>query len=92
MGKGYGGYGVTDRANGIALHQQRQGTEAEPKQVLLSHPDTEVTETGLKTRARLRLSQKATETQGPKQGQIGPNISLLRFHRYFLRPWVMQRS
>jgi hypothetical protein len=32
------------------------------KQVLLSHPDMEVTETGLKTWARLRLSHKASET------------------------------
>ena len=29
------------------------------KQVLLSHSDTEVTETGFKTPARLRLSHKA---------------------------------
>jgi hypothetical protein len=57
------GYGVTDRANGKALHQQRRG-RGKAKQVLLSHPDMEVTETGFKTQARLRLSpNKATETR-----------------------------
>ena len=52
---------MTDRANGKALHQERWG-RGRAKQVLLSHPDREVTETGLKTRARLRLSHKATKT------------------------------
>jgi hypothetical protein len=41
------GYGVTDKANGKALPQQRLG-RGKAKQVLLSHPDMEVTETGLK--------------------------------------------
>ena len=54
---------MTDRANGKALHQQQQG-RGRAKQVLLSHPDTEVTETGLKTRARLGFVLKA---------KIGPN-------------------
>jgi hypothetical protein len=39
---------VSDRANGKALHQQQWG-RGRAKQVLLSHPDMEVTETGLKT-------------------------------------------
>jgi hypothetical protein len=53
---------VTDRANGKALHQQWWG-RGRAKQDLLSHLDMEVTETGLKTRARLRLSHKAAETR-----------------------------
>ena len=61
MGKGDRGYGVTDRANGKALHKQQRG-RGRAKQVLLSHPNTEVTETGLKTRARLRHTYKAEET------------------------------
>jgi hypothetical protein len=48
VGKGDGGYGVTDRANGKGLYQQWQG-RGRAKQVLLGHPDTEVTKTGLKT-------------------------------------------
>jgi hypothetical protein len=71
---------VTDRANGKALHQQWQGRGG-AKQVLLSHPDKEVTETGHKTRARLRLSHEATETRGrlrfvlkaQTRTKIGPN-------------------
>ena len=39
---------MTNRANGKALPQQRQG-RGRAKQVLLSHPDMEVTEIGLKT-------------------------------------------
>ena len=54
---------MTDRANGKALHQQQQG-RGRTKHVLLSHLDREVTETGLKTQARLRLSpHKAAETR-----------------------------
>ena len=79
MGKGDRGYGVTDRANGIALHQQRQGTEAEPKQVLLSHPDMEVTETGLKTQARLWFVLKAqTRTKGAQLCFITEIVSLTK--------------
>ena len=71
---------MTDRANGKALHQQRQG-RGRAKQVLLSHPDMEVTETGLKTGARLWLSHKAAETQArlrfvlkvQTRGKMGPN-------------------
>jgi hypothetical protein len=51
---------VTDRANGEALHQQRWG-RGRVKQVLLSHPNTEVTGTGLRTLARLRPSHKDAE-------------------------------
>jgi hypothetical protein len=40
------------------LHQQWQG-RGRAKQVLLSHPNTEVTETGLKTQTRLRFILKA---------------------------------
>jgi hypothetical protein len=47
---------VTDRANGESLNQQHRA-----KQVLLSHHDRELTKTSLKTQARLRLSQMATE-------------------------------
>ena len=40
-------------------------------------PDTEVTETGLKTQARLRLSNKAAELEfvlkAQNQSQIGPD-------------------
>ena len=61
MGKGDRGYGVIDRANGKALHQLWKG-RGRAKQALLSHLDTEVTETGLKTRARLRLTYEAEET------------------------------
>ena len=46
---------MTDRANGKVLHQQQWG-RGRAKQDLLSHPDPEMTETGLKTQARLRLS------------------------------------
>ena len=53
VGKGDRVNGVTDRANGKAPNQQWQG-RSRAKQVLLSHSDTEVTETGHKTRARLR--------------------------------------
>ena len=60
--KGDGGYGVTDKANVKAIHQQKQG-RGRAKQILLTHPGMEVTETGLKTQARLKLSHKATETQ-----------------------------
>jgi hypothetical protein len=49
---------VTDRANGKALHQQQRG-KGRAKQFLLSHPNTEVTETGLKTPARLGFVLKA---------------------------------
>ena len=54
---------MTDRANGKALHQQRQG-RGRAKQVLLSHPDTEMTDRDLKTQARVC-------PQGPNQGQNG---------------------
>jgi hypothetical protein len=39
---------VTDRTNGKGLHQQWRG-RGRAKQDLLSHPNTEVIETGLKT-------------------------------------------
>jgi hypothetical protein len=52
---------MIDRANGKALHQLWKG-RGRAKQALLSHLDTEVTETGLKTRARLRLTYEAEET------------------------------
>ena len=52
---------MTDRANLKALHQQRQG-RGRTKQVLLTHPNMEVTKAGLKTRARIKLSYKAVET------------------------------
>jgi hypothetical protein len=52
---------VTDRANGKALHQQGGEGRDRAKQALLSHRDMEVTETGLKTGARLRLSHKKLE-------------------------------
>ena len=58
MGKGDREYGVTDKPNGNALHQQQQG-RGRTKHVLLSHLDREVTETGLKTQARLRFVLKA---------------------------------
>ena len=67
MGKGDRGYGVTDRANGKALHQQQWG-RGRAKQVLLSHPNTEVTETGLKIGARLRFVLKAQT-----RAKMGPN-------------------
>ena len=55
---------MTDRANGKALHQQWQG-RGRAKQVLLSHPNMEVTETGHKTQARLWFVLKAqTRTKG----------------------------
>jgi hypothetical protein len=57
-----GGNGVIGRTNGKALPQQ-WWDRGRAKQVLLSHTDTEVTETGLKTRARYRLSHEASETQ-----------------------------
>ena len=56
-----GGNGVIGRTNGKALPQQ-WWDRGRAKQVLLSHTDTEVTETGLKTRARLRLTYEAEET------------------------------
>ena len=66
-GKGVRRYGVTDRANGKALHQQWQG-RGRAKQVLLSHPNKEVTETSLKTWARLGFVLRAqTRTK------MGPN-------------------
>ena len=58
---------MTDRANGKALHQQWRG-RGRAKQVLLSHPDMEVTETGLKTQARLRFVLKAQT-----RAKMGPN-------------------
>jgi hypothetical protein len=58
---------VTDRAKGKVLHQQQQG-KGRAKQVLLSYPDSEVTETGLKTRARLRFVLKAQT-----RAKMGPN-------------------
>ena len=58
---------MTDRANGKALHQQWQG-RGRAKQVLLSHPNTEVTETGLKTQARLGFVLKAQT-----RVKLGPN-------------------
>jgi hypothetical protein len=61
------GYGVTDRANGKALHQQQQG-RGRAKQVLLSHPNMEVTETGLKTQVRLGFVLKAQT-----RVKLGPN-------------------
>ena len=48
---------MTDRANGKALPQQQWGRDRD-KQILLSHPNTEVTETALK-----RLSHKAAENR-----------------------------
>ena len=54
MGKGDREYGVTDRANCKALPQQWQG-RGKAKQDLLSHLDTEVTETSLKTQDRLKF-------------------------------------
>ena len=72
---------MTDRANGKALHLQWWG-RGRAKHVLLNHLDTEVTETGLKTRARLRLSQEAADTQArlgcvlkaQTRAKIEPNI------------------
>ena len=80
MGKGDRGYGVTDKANGKALHHQWQ-CRVRAKQVFLSLPDTEVTETGLKTQARLRLSHRAAETRArlrfvlkaQTRAKMGPN-------------------
>jgi hypothetical protein len=64
---------VTDGANGKALHQQWWG-RGRAKQVLLSHPDMEVTETGLKPRVRLGFVLKAqTRTK------MGPNIARVDF-------------
>ena len=71
---------MTDRANGKALHQQWWG-RGRVKQVVLSHPGTEVTAAELKTRARLRLSHKATETRArlrfvlkaQTRAKMGPN-------------------
>lgn len=45
---------MTNRANGKALPQQWQG-RGKAKQDLLSHLDTEVTETSLKTQDRLKF-------------------------------------
>jgi hypothetical protein len=59
---------VTDKANVKALHQQWQDRER-AKQVLLSHPDMEMTETGLKTRARLQFVLKAQN-----RAKTGSNI------------------
>ena len=78
MGKGDGGYGVTDRANGKALHQQQQG-RGRAKQVLLSHPDKEVTEKGLKTQARLWFVLKAqTRTKGAQLCFITEIVTLTK--------------
>ena len=57
---------MTDRANGKALHQRGRGRA---KQVLLSHPNTEVTETGLKTQVRLGFVLKAQT-----RAKMGPNL------------------
>jgi hypothetical protein len=60
---------VTDRVKGKALHQQWQG-RGRARQVLLSLPDTEVTETGLKTQARIGFVLKAqtrAKMGGPTQ-------------------------
>ena len=46
--------------------------EAGPKQVLLSHPDMEVTETGLQTGTRLGFVLKTQI-----KAKMGPNISPL---------------
>ena len=97
MGKGDRGYGVTDRANGKALHQQWQG-RGRAKQVLLSHPNMEVTETGLKTRARLRLSHKAAETRArlgfvlkaQTRAKMGPNTWTLTMQQQ--RAFILQRT
>jgi hypothetical protein len=59
---------VTDRTHGKALPQQWQG-RGRDKQVLLSHPNTEVTETGLKTLARLGFVLRAQT-----RAKMGPNI------------------
>ena len=61
MEKGDEVYGVTDRAmqsSTSAMAGQRQGQTG-----LAESSNTEVTETGLKTRARLRLSHMAAETE-----------------------------
>ena len=71
--KGDRGYGVTDRANGKALHQQWWG-RGRAKQVLLSHPNTEVTETCLKTSARLGFVLKAQT-----RAKMGPNRKIHKF-------------
>ena len=61
---------MTDRANGKALHQQQQLGRGRAKQVMLSHPDMEVTETGLQIRARLWFVLKAQT-----RAKMGPSIS-----------------
>lgn len=64
---------MTDRANGKALHQQRQG-RGRTKHALLSHSDMEA---GLKTQVSLRLSHNAAETRARLRyvlkSIIGPN-------------------
>jgi len=64
---------VTDRANGKALCQQWQG-RGRAKQVLLSHPDKEVTEKGLKTQARLGFVLKA-QTRAKMEHNMNSNLS-----------------
>ena len=49
---------MTDKARDKVLTQQRR-VRSRAKQVLLSHPNMEVTETGLKTQARLGFVPKA---------------------------------
>jgi hypothetical protein len=69
---------VTDRANGKVLYQQWWGRDR-AKQVLLSHPDTEVTETGLRTQARLWFVLKAqTRTKGAQLCFITEIVTLTK--------------
>jgi hypothetical protein len=75
---------VTGRASGKALHQQWQG-RGRVKQVLLSHPDVEVTEPGLKLGPGLGSPSRPQKLQPgsgfssrPKPGpKWGPKESLL---------------
>ena len=68
-----GGNGVIGRTNGKALPQQ-WWDRGRAKQVLLSHPDTEVTETGLRTQARLRLSHKAQTRAKMGHNKVGYSL------------------
>ena len=74
---------MTDRANGKALHQQRQG-RGRTKHALLSHSDMEA---GLKTQVSLGLSHNAAETRArlgfilkaQTRAKMGPNSKWTSF-------------
>ena len=88
MGNGGRGYG--DRINGKALHQQWWG-RGRAKQVLLSHPDREVTKTGLKTQARLRLSQRLQKLEPGLKAQARAKMEPNMFRQQQLGIWTPER-